>query len=286
MDLEDSVGRDDKETARRNVVQALNEIDFGNKTVSVRINAPGSQHMYRDVIDLIEKGGERLDMFIVPMCGTAADIYATDMLTTMVETAVGRKKRIGFGMIIETALGLSNVKEIAAASKRNESLHFGVADYSANTKARTTNIGGANSKYGVLTDASGDAPRDFFWGDPWHFPLTSIIVAARANGLRPVDGPFGQFGDPDGYRAQASRAASLGCDGKWAIHPSQIAIANEVFSPSEAEVTKARRILEAMEKAQREGAGAASLDGQLIDIASIKQAQQIVDKVDQAAGAA
>merc|ERR1719161_3511181 len=121
MDLEDSVGRDDKETARKNVVQALNEIDFGNKTVSVRINAPGSQHMYRDVIDLIEKGGERLDMFIIPMCGTAADIYATDMLTTMVETAVGRKKRIGFGMIIETALGLSNVKAIAAASKRNES---------------------------------------------------------------------------------------------------------------------------------------------------------------------
>merc|ERR1719401_3417487 len=200
------------------------------------------------------------------------------MLTSAVEKAVGRQKQIGFGMIIETALGMSNIHALAAASPRNESLHFGVADYAASTRARTVNIGGPHPNYGVLTDKNGDAPRDFFWGDNWHYAMARIVVAARAQGLRPLDGPFGDIADPDGYKAQAYRAAVLGCEGKWAIHPSQVALANEVFSPSEAEVTKARRILEAMEQAQRDGLGAVSLDGKLIDIASIKQAEQIVKK--------
>merc|ERR1719506_2593417 len=176
-----------------------------------------------------------------------------DSLVSQVETAVGRKKKIGFGLIIEATLGMMNVHEIAGASKRNESLHFGVADYAASTKSRTTNIGGANELYGVLTHQDGDKPRDFFWGDPWHYAMSRIVVAARANGLRPVDGPFGDISDPDGYRAQCRRGAALGMDGKWAIHPSQVAIANEVFSPDAAEVNQAKRVLEAMEKAQREG---------------------------------
>jgi len=278
MDLEDSVSAGEKENARRNVIQALKEVDFGSKTVAVRINGLYSHHMYRDVVDIIEQGGERCDMFIVPMVGNAKDVYMADSLTSQVETAMGRKKRIGFGLIIEATLGMMNVHEIAAASKRNESLHFGVADYAASTKSRTTNIGGPNPGYGVLTDVDGDKPRDYFWGDPWHYAMSRIVVAARANGLRPVDGPFGDIADPDGYRAQCSRAAVLGMDGKWAIHPSQVKVANEVFSPTEAEVTKAKRILEAMEKAAREGLGAVSLDGKLIDIASIKQAEAIVQK--------
>jgi malyl-CoA/(S)-citramalyl-CoA lyase len=278
MDLEDSVALAEKDTARANVVKALKEVDFGTKTVGVRINACDSAYQYKDIVDIIEQAGERCDIFIVPMVGVAADIYAVDMLVSQVEKAVGREKKIGFGMIIETALGMSNIHELAAASSRNESLHFGVADYAASTRARTTNIGGPNPKYGVLTDKDGDKPRDFFWGDNWHYALHRLVVAARAYGLRPLDGPFGDFGDPDGYKAQANRAASLGCEGKWAIHPSQIALANEVFSPSEAEVTKARRILEAMEQAARDGKGAVSLDGKLIDIASIKQAGTILKK--------
>jgi malyl-CoA/(S)-citramalyl-CoA lyase len=278
MDLEDSVAPSEKATARKNVVKALQEVDFGNKTVAVRINSLDSPYMYKDVVDIIEQAGERLDMFIIPMMGTASDVYAADMLVSQVEKAVGRKKRIGFGLIIETALGMSNVNQIAAGSKRLESLHFGVADYAASIKSRTTNIGGPNPKYGVLTDVDGDAARDFHWGDVWHYAISRIVIAARANGLRPVDGPFGDISDPDGYKAHANRAAVLGCEGKWAIHPSQVALGNEVFSPSEAETTKAIRILEAMEKAQRDGLGAVSLDGKLIDIASIKQAQQIVDK--------
>lgn len=278
MDLEDSVAASEKENARRNVICALKEIDFGSKTVAVRINGLYSHHMYRDVVDIIEQGGERCDVFIIPMVGNAKDVYMADALTSQVETAVGRKKRIGFGLIIEATMGMMNVDEIAAASKRNESLHFGVADYAASTKSRTTNIGGPNPYYGVLTDKSGDAPRSFFWGDPWHYAMSRIVVAARANGLRPIDGPFGDIADPSGYKAQCHRGAVLGMDGKWAIHPSQVRIANEVFSPAEAEVIKAKRILEAMQKAEQEGLGAVSLDGKLIDIASIKQAETIVKK--------
>merc|ERR1712070_730161 len=227
---------------------------------------------------IIEQAGERCDIFIIPMVGNAKDVYMADSLTSQVETAVGRKKKIGFGYIIEATLGMMNVNEIAGASTRSESLHFAVADYAASTKSRTTNIGGPNPNYGVLTDIDGDKPRDFFWGDVWHYALARIVVAARAAGLRPVDGPFGDIADPAGYQAQCWRGAVLGCEGKWAIHPSQVALANEVFSPSDAEVTKAKRILEAMDKAQREGLGAVSLDGKLIDIASIKQADQIVKK--------
>lgn len=286
MDLEDSVATYNKEKARTNVIKALNEVDFGTKTVAVRINGLYSHHMYRDVVDLIEQAGERLDMFIIPMVGNAKDVYMADSLTSQVETMVGRKKKMGFGLIIEATLGMMNVHEIAAASPRLESLHFGVADYSASTKSRTTNIGGPNSLYGVLVDKKGDEPREFYWGDPWHYAMSRIVVAARANGLRPIDGPFGDIADPDGYRAQCQRGAALGMDGKWAIHPTQVKICNEVYSPSEAEVHQAKRVLEAMEKAEREGLGAVSLDGKLVDIASIKQARSIVEKDDAITAAA
>ena len=284
LDLEDAVAPDEKEQARKNVIEAINDIDWGDKTLSVRINGLDTHYMYRDVVDVLEQTGERLDMFMIPKVGTAADVYAVDMLTSQVEAAVDRKKRIGFELIIEIALGMANVDEIAAASKRNESLHFGVADYAASTRARTTVIGGPNPMYGVLTDKDGDAAREYHWGDMWHYAISRMVVAARANGLRPVDGPFGDFSDPDGYKAQANRAAVLGCEGKWAIHPSQIALANEVFSPSDAEVDRAKRILEAMDQAQKEGKGAVSLDGRLIDIASIKQAENLVQKAQQIAG--
>ncbi|MEE8445327.1 MAG: CoA ester lyase, partial [Alphaproteobacteria bacterium] len=231
LDLEDSVIPDDKPAARKNVIAAIGDVDWGDKTLSLRINGLDTPYMYRDVIDVIEQTGERLDLIMIPKAGTAADIYALDMLVTQVETATGRKKRIGFEMIIETALGMANVDAIAAASPRNESLHFGVADYAASTQARTTVIGGPHPDYGVLVDKSGEGSRDYHWGDMWHYATARMIVAARANGLRPIDGPFGDFSDPDGFEAQARRAAVLGCEGKWAIHPSQIALANAVYTP-------------------------------------------------------
>ncbi len=285
LDLEDAVAPDDKVQARKNVIQALRDIDWGRKTLSVRINGLDTHFMYRDVVDVMEQGGERLDLIMIPKVGTASDVYAVDMLVTQCEAAMGRKKRIGFEMIIETALGMQNVHEIAAASKRNESLHFGVADYAASTRARTTNIGGANPDYSVLTDkVEGNAKRDVHWGDMWHYAIARMVVAARANGLRPVDGPFGDFSDADGYRAAGNRAGVLGCEGKWAIHPSQVALANELFSPSAKDVDKAKRILAAMAQAQKEGKGAVALDGRLIDLASIRQAEVLVRKAEQVAG--
>ncbi len=286
LDLEDAVAPDDKENARKNIIQALNELDWSGKTVSLRINGLDTHYCYRDVVDVVEQAGDKLDLIMIPKAGTAADIYAIDMLVTQIETAKGFKKRIGFEMIIETALGMKNVDEIAAASPRNESLHFGVADYAASTKARTTNIGGPNPDYHVLTDPDESGRRDVHWGDMWHYAIVRMVVAARANGLRPIDGPFGDIKDPDGYVAQAKRAAVLGCEGKWAIHPTQVDLANEVFSPSEKEVAKAKAILEAMEKAQKEGRGAVTLDGKLIDNASIKQARVLVDVAEQIAGMA
>ncbi|WP_342643579.1 HpcH/HpaI aldolase/citrate lyase family protein [Rhodoligotrophos ferricapiens] len=283
LDLEDAVAPDDKPQARKNVIEAINDIDWGNKSLSVRINGLDTHYMYRDVVDVLEQAGDRLDLIMIPKVGTASDVYAVDMLVTQIEAAKGRKKRIGFELIIETALGMQNINAIAAASRRNQSLHFGVADYAASTKAKTTNIGGANPDYAVLADKQGDGPREIYWGDMWHYAIARMVVAARANGLRPIDGPFGDFSDPDGYRAAAKRAAALGCEGKWAIHPSQIALANEVMSPSEAEIAQARRILEAMDEAAKAGRGAVSLDGKLIDYASIRQAEVLVKKAEQIA---
>ena len=281
LDLEDAVAPDEKLQARKNIIKALNEIDWGKKSMSIRINGLDTHYMYRDVVDIVEQAGERLDLIMIPKVGTAADVYAVDMMVTQIEDAKGYKKRIGFEHIIETALGMQNVTEIAAASKRNESLHFGVADYAASTRARTTIIGGVNPDYSVLTDPNEDGGRDIHWGDMWHYALARMVVAARANGLRPIDGPFGDFSDPAGYRAAAKRAAVLGCEGKWAIHPSQVALANDVMSPSEGEVDRANRILSAMADAEAAGKGAVSLDGRLIDYASIRQAEVLIEKVKQ-----
>ena len=277
LDCEDAVAPDDKEQARRNIIQGLNEVDWGAKTMMVRINGLDTHYMYRDVVDIVE-ACPRLDMILIPKVGVAADVYAVDMMVTQIEAAMRRQKRIGFEVLIETALGMANVEAIAQSSKRLEAMSFGVADYAASTRARTTVIGGVHPEYGVLSDKDADGRRDYFWMDQWHFAQSRMMVACRAYGLRPIDGPFGDFGDPEGYLAAARRAAVLGYEGKWAIHPSQVQPANEVFSPSQAEVTKAHRILDAMAQAAREGRGAVSLDGRLIDIASIRMAEALIAK--------
>lgn len=279
LDCEDAVAPDDKEQARRNIVQALNEVDWGNKTMMIRINGLDTHYMYRDVVDIVETC-PRLDMILIPKVGVPQDVYAVDMLVTQIESAKKRTKRIGFEVLIETALGMANVEAIAESSRRLEAMSFGVADYAASTRARTTVIGGVNKDSGVLTDRDTDGNREYFWTDPWHAAQTRMLVACRAYGLRPIDGPFGDFNDPEGYIAAANRVAVLGYEGKWAIHPSQIELANQVYTPSEAEVTKARRIMEAMAQAAKEGRGAVSLDGRLIDIASIRMAESLLKKAD------
>ncbi len=280
MDLEDAVAPSDKLEARKNIIEALNELDFGDKSVGIRINGLNTHYAYRDVIDVVEQGGERLDTIMIPKVGVAGDLYAIDMLVSQCEWAIGRERRIGLEVVIESALGIENVNELCRASARLESLHFGAADYAASANMRTTNIGGANSDYTVMTDPDENGNRYVHWGDMWHYPIMRMVAAARAHGVIPIDGPFGDYSDPEGLRNQALRTAVLGCEGKWAIHPKQVAICNEIFTPPPNEVEKAQEILVAMAEAQSKGLGAATYKGTLIDAASVRQAEVIVRQVD------
>jgi citrate lyase beta subunit len=264
LDLEDAVSPMDKVTARQNVIKALKDINWreNGKTISIRINSPDTHYMYSDLVDIVEQVGEKLDTILLPKAGTASDVYMIDCLLTQIETNKKQKNKIGIECLIETALGMSNIKEIAKSSERLEALHFGVADYAASLRARTVVIGGLNPDYP---------------GDQWHHGLSQLVMTCRAYGLRAIDGPFGDFNDPDAYVEAAKRGAAIGIEGKWAIHPSQIELANKVFSPPSSEVTKAKRILEELDKAAKAGKGAAQLDGRMIDAASARMAENIVN---------
>ncbi len=278
LDLEDSVAPSDKDSARANVIDAIRDVDWGNKTLSVRINGLDSPYWYRDVVDLMEQADERLDMIMIPKVGCAADIYAVDALVSSIEAAKGRGKRLAFEVIIESAAGISHVEEIAAASPRLEAMSLGAADFAASMGMQTTGIGGTQENYYMLHEG------EKHWSDPWHWAQAAIVAACRTHGVLPVDGPFGDFSDDDGFRAQALRSATLGMVGKWAIHPKQVDLANEVFTPSEAAVAEAREILAAMETAKANGEGATVYKGRLVDIASIKQAEVIVRQSEMIAG--
>ena len=263
LDLEDAIAPSEKVQARKNAIQALNDIDWRGKgkTVSVRINGLDTHYMYRDVVDVMEQAGDKVDTLLVPKVGVTGDLYMVEAMVNQIEQGKGYTTRVGLEALIETALGMANVEAIAQFGGRLEALHFGVADFAASMRARTTNIGGLNPRYP---------------GDQWHASISRMVVACRAYGLRAIDGPFGDFSDPEGYKDGARRAAALGCEGKWAIHPSQIALANEVFSPPEAEVTRARRIIEELRKAEAMGKGAAQLDGRMIDAASERMAMNVL----------
>lgn len=278
LDLEDSVSPSDKDSARANVIEAINTIDWNTKTLAVRINSLDTPYWYRDVVDLLEQAGDRLDQIMIPKVGNASDIYAVDALVTAIEAAKGRSKPINFEVIIESAAGLVNVNKIAASSPRMVAMSLGAADYAASMGMQTTGIGGTQDNYYML---HGDARH---YSDPWHLAQTAIVAACRTHGILPVDGPFGDFSDDEGYRAQARRSATLGMVGKWAIHPKQITLANEVFTPSDEAVAEAREILSAMEDAKARGEGATVYKGRLVDIASIKQAQVIVAQSELIAG--
>lgn len=263
LDLEDAVAPPEKDQARRNAVQALNDIDWAGKgkTVSIRINGLDTHYMYRDVVDIMEQAGDKVHTLLVPKVGVPADLYMVEAMVNQIEQGRGYKSKVMLEALIETALGMANVEAIAQFGGRLEALHFGVADYAASMRSRTTNIGGLNPDYP---------------GDQWHAAISRMVIACRAYGLRAIDGPFGDFSDPEGYKDGARRAAALGCEGKWAIHPSQVALANEIFSPTEAEITKARRIIEELRIAEKQGKGAASLDGKMIDAASEKMANNVL----------
>ena len=213
LDLEDSVAPSDKDSARENVIKAISDVDWGSKTLSVRINGLDSPYWYRDVVDLLEKGGERLDQIMIPKVGCAADIYAVDALVTSIEAAMGRKKPIAFEVIIESAAGISHVEEIAAASPRLQAMSLGAADFAASMGMATTGIGGTQAGYYMHHEGAN------YWSDPWHWAQAAIVAACRTHGVLPVDGPYGDFSDEEGFRAQALRSATLGMVGKWVCDP-------------------------------------------------------------------
>ena len=226
----------------------------------------------------LEKGSDRLNQIMIPKAGRAADVYAVDALVTSIEAATGRKTPLTFEVIIETAAGISHVEEIAASSPRMQAMSLGAADFAAHMGMQTTGIGGTQENYYMHHEGQK------YWSDPWHWVQANIVAACRTHGVLPVDGPFGDFSDDEGFKAQALRSATLGMVGKWAIHPRQVEMANEIFTPSEKAVTEAREIIAAMEQAKSEGKGAVTYKGRLIDIASIKQAEVIVKQAEMIAG--
>jgi citrate lyase subunit beta/citryl-CoA lyase len=263
LDLEDSVAPLEKEAARVNVVRAINELDWGDTVLCVRVNAWDTQWTYRDVIQVVEGASARLDEVMLPKVQAASDVIALDLLLTQIEAATGRGQRVGIEAQIETARGLINVEEICAASPRMESIVFGPADFAASLEMP------------VLT---GGVQIPEYPGDHFHYVFAKILIAGRANGLQVIDGPFLKIRENDALRDYAMRTRILGYDGKWAVHPDQVSVINEVFTPTQEQFDHALDVLEAYEKATTEGdrRGAVTFGDEMIDEASRKMAQKFV----------
>jgi malyl-CoA/(S)-citramalyl-CoA lyase len=276
LDLEDAVAPAKKDEARAQAIAALNDLDWGTKTLAVRVNGLDTPWAAQDILEVARRA-PRLDMILLPKAGSAFDVQFVAQLLTLVERETGRAKRTGIEVLIETAKGVAHVEEIAQASDRLEAMIFGVGDYTVEMRTYDEVFGTPSPRYSILThgEASG---RERHWNDQWHFAMARIANACRAYGLRPIDGPFTDFRDADGYRASALRAAALGFEGKWAIHPSQVELANEVFSPTPAQLAWAARINAVMEKTTAAGQGAVGADGVLVDMAHLKMADAIVER--------
>ena len=275
LDLEDSIPATEKAAARQDAVQAINEVDWRDKTLSVRINSPDSPHMHRDVIE-IASACSRLDSMMVPKVECGADVHALDMLLRQVGGASMREREIGLELIVETAVGVTNVDQIAAHSPRTEAILFGLADFAASIGARTTAIGAPLGDYTVLSEPGDVTDRQAYLNDAWHYPRSKILIACRANGLQAIDGAYGRIADSEGLQSAAKMASSVGYDGKLAVHPDQISTIINAFVPGDTEVESARRIVDAMQKAGGEGAGSALIDGKMIDAASVRMAERVL----------
>jgi citrate lyase subunit beta / citryl-CoA lyase len=262
LDLEDSVSPLEKENARDNVVRAINENDWGDTVLCVRVNAWDTEWTYGDVIHVVENASERLDELMLPKVQNAADVYALDLLLTQIEKRTGRPSRVGIEAQIETAQGLINVEEICAASDRLETIIFGPADFAASTEMP------------VLT---GGVQIAEYPGDHFHYVFSKILMAGRANGLQVIDGPFLKIRELDALRDYSMRTRILGYDGKWALHPDQVRVINEVFTPTQEQFDRAVDILDAYEKATMEDRrGAVMFGDEMIDEASRKMATKFL----------
>lgn len=264
LDLEDSVPLEAKEAARKQILRSLQTIDWQTKTLTVRINGLDSAFAYRDLLEIAEGAGDKLDAVVVPKVNHPGDIHFVDRMLNGIEQARQLAEPIGIEASIETAEGLAAVIAIAQASPRIQTLVFGIADYSASVGARLVSISG-----------HGEHESDIYPGHRWHFAISRMVMAAKANGLLAIDAPYGNFKDPEGLNRAAAMACALGCDGKWAIHPSQIDTINRVFSPSEEDIQRAAKVLQAAREAQSQVRGAVALDGRMVDQATVRLARQL-----------
>jgi citrate lyase beta subunit len=260
LDLEDGVALEEKEGARSRIIRALKDRDWGDRVRAYRINSLDTPFAYRDIINVVEQAGESIEVIVIPKVEKAADVQFVALLLRQIEMNQGLKKTIGLEASIETALGMLNVKEIAFSSPRLETLVFGIADYGASLTMPSSGVSG-----------HGDAEENLM--HRWHFPLSRMVMAAKAAGLAAIDAPFGDFKDEKGLKKSCQQAASLGYDGKWAIHPAQLDTINETFTPSAEDITRARIILKAYEEVKANGEGATALNGKMVDAASVRLAQ-------------
>ncbi len=274
IDLEDAVAESLKEDARRKAVAAINHVNWRNKSVAIRVNGLDTAWGLRDIIEVVTECPQ-LDMVLLPKAGTAFDVQFVAQILTAIEREKGRNKRIGIEVLLETSQGVAHAEEIAASSDRLEAMIFGIGDYTVDMRTHDTVFGTPSERYAVLTAPDAQGVRHRHWNDQWHFALARIANACRAHGVRAIDGPFTNYGDPEGYRASATRSLALGFEGKWAIHPSQVAIANEVYSPSAEQLAWASHVLQLLDNAAAAGNGAVGDQGVLVDLAHAKLARSL-----------
>ncbi len=268
MDLEDAVAPDRKAEARGHVIEALNTLDFMGKIRQVRINGLDTPYAYRDLVEIVEVAGAALDLVVLPKAGGAEDIRFVATLLDQIEQATGLRRRIGIAALIETVAGVARIQDIAAADPRLESLIFGSGDFAASMHMPLETIGGA------------DAHDEIYPGHRWHFTLQSIAVAARLNGLRAIDGPYADIQDQEGLERFARIGRAMGFDGKWCIHPRQTETVDAVYSPSEAELAYARRVMDAYAEAEAAGTGAITIDGKMVDAANLRMCRHVLAKAE------
>lgn len=264
LDLEDAVAENMKVQSRGMIVEALNSLDWAPRTRAVRINDLETRYAYADVIEVVKGARENLDVIIIPKVKRAADVQWVDTLLGQIEKDIGLEKRIGIEALVEEVEAMMHIDDIASSTPRLEALIFGMGDYSASQ--------------GVALDSTFSAPD--YPGDIWHYARNRLIIACRVNGLDPIDGPHANFRDPDGYREEAVRAKTLGCVGKWAIHPAQVEIAHDVFSPDAAEVAAARKLSSAFAEAEQQGLASVNVDGVMVDVASIRILRGLIEKAE------
>lgn len=263
LDLEDSVPVEKKAPARKQVIASLLSIDWQEKGLSFRINGLDTPFGYRDLLEIAEAAGDRIETVVVPKIDGPADIHFVSRLLDGIELHAGLSRPIGIEASIETARGLEQIGEIAGASDRLRTLVFGIVDYQVSIGARLVSISG-----------HGEREEELYPGHRWNFVMSRIVMAAKSRDLMAIDAPYGNFKDPDGLRQSAAISCALGYDGKWAIHPDQLDIINAVFSPSDEEVARAGRVLEAHREAERTGSGAVAVDGRMVDRATVRLARR------------